>query len=237
MKKIFFLLIAIVLVLNAKVTNDSFEYKDETLRLRISKNSINRVVLPAEITGKLYSKEKDLSITINGNEAYLKVIPKKKTEFADNKIVESEIVYSSNEVEIFFLTDKKTYSVIFIPDNIDPRTVYITDKSLIKEDITKIEKGSTEYTTNIKNIFRLAIENKLNSFKEIKKNETHDNLLFLSRYDGVNFQVYKFFIKNKESQTIDGADEIVKNKIVASAIFENNYFVLTEKGSEDARQE
>lgn len=230
MGKIIFLFFAIASILNADVVKDTFEYKNETLRLRISKNSVNRIVLPSEITGKIYSQEKDLNIQVNGNEAYLKVIPKRKTQLADNKIVESEITYTDNEVEVFFLTDKKTYAVIFVPDKIDPRTVYITDSSLAKEDAAKIEKGAAEYVKNIKNIFELSIENKLdNSFDETKKNEMYDKFLLISRYDGVNFQVYKFFLKDKNSQTIDEALKIVKSKIVAEALFENSYFVLAEK--------
>lgn len=237
MKKIILLITLVVTcILNADTTN-SFDYKNnETLRIRISKDSVNRVVLPNEITGKIYSQEKGINIQINAKEAYVKVIPKRKTEIEDKKIIESEIIYADNEVEVFFLTDKKTYAVIFVPDKIDPRTIYITDSSLVKEDIVNIEKGAAEYIKNIKNIFKLAIENRLNnSFDVIKKNEKHDDFLFLNRFDGMNYQVYKFFLKNEDSETILGANSIVKNKIVATALFEHNYFVLAEKGAENGR--
>lgn len=236
MKKIVLFITFVTYVLNADVTN-SFDYKNnETLRIRISKDSVNRVVLPNEITGKIYSQEKNINIQTNGSEAYVKVIPKKKMEVVDKKIIESEIIYADNEVEVFFLTDKKTYAVIFVPDKIDPRTVYITDSSLAKEDVVKIEKGEAEYIKNIKNIFRLAIENRLdNSFDIVKKNERHDDFLFLSRFDGMNYQVYKFFLKNNDDAGMEKANKIVKNKIAATALFEHNYFVLAEKEAVNGR--
>ena len=221
---------ALLMADTPKADANTFKYENETLRIRISKNSVNRIVLPAAITGKIFSQEKNLNIQSNGHEAYVKVIPSKKTETIDNKVTETEIVYADKEAEVFFLTENKTYAIVFVPDKIDTRTVYITDNSVKKEDIEKVEKASNEYTKNIKNIFKLAIANKLsNSFTEIVKNVKHDDFLFLNQFDGTNYQVYKFFVFNKSDKTTEKINQIVKNKIVATAVFEQNYFILCEQ--------
>ncbi|MFA6137439.1 MAG: type-F conjugative transfer system secretin TraK [Sulfurimonas sp.] len=221
-------MLIVSLIVSALMAEEkTFEYKNETLRLRISKDSVNRIVLPAEITGKIFSQEKNLNVQLNNNEAYVKVIPIKKTEFTDNKAAEAEIIYADNEAEVFFITDKKTYSVVFVPDKIESRTVYIADSSLAKEDAVKIEKGSSEYIKNIKNIFKLAIANELkNSFTEVSKNIQNDDFLYLSQFNGSNFLVNKYFLKTESDETIDKINAITKNKIVATALFEQNYFVL-----------
>ncbi|MFA5453986.1 MAG: type-F conjugative transfer system secretin TraK [Sulfurimonas sp.] len=233
MKKILFISFmasALLMADTPKVDANTFKYENETLRIRISKNSVNRIVLPAIITGKIFSQEKNLNIQTNGHEAYVKVIPSKKTETVDNKVTETEIVYADKEAEVFFLTENKTYAIVFVPDKIDTRTVYITDNTVKKEDIEKVEKASNEYAKNIKNIFKLAIANKLsNSFTEIVKNVRHDDFLFLSQFDGTNYQVYKFFVFNKSDKTTEKINQIVKNKIVATAAFEQNYFILCEQ--------
>lgn len=233
MKKILFISLmasALLMADTPKADANTFKYENETLRIRISKNSVNRIVLPAAITGKIFSQEKNLNIQSNGHEAYVKVIPSKKTETIDNKVTETEIVYADKEAEVFFLTENKTYAIVFVPDKIDTRTVYITDETIKKEAIEKVEKASNEYTKNIKNIFKLAIANKLsNSFTEIVKNAKHDDFLFLSQFDGTNYQVYKFFVFNKSDKTIEKINQIVKNKIVATATFEQNYFILCEQ--------
>ncbi|MDD3450927.1 type-F conjugative transfer system secretin TraK [Sulfurimonas sp.] len=233
MKKILFISLmasALLMADTPKADANTFKYENETLRIRISKNSVNRIVLPAAITGKIFSQEKNLNIQSNGHEAYVKVIPSKKTETIDNKVTETEIVYADKEAEVFFLTENKTYAIVFVPDKIDTRTVYITDNTVKKEDIEKVEKASNEYTKNIKNIFKLAIANKLsNSFTEIVQNARHDDFLFLSQFDGTNYQVHKFFVFNKSDKTIEKINQIVKNKIVATAVFEQNYFILCEQ--------
>ncbi len=233
MKKILFISLmasALLMADTPKADANTFKYENETLRIRISKNSVNRIVLPAAITGKIFSQEKNLNIQSNGHEAYVKVIPSKKTETIDNKVTETEIVYADKEAEVFFLTENKTYAVVFVPDKIDTRTVYITDNTVKKEDIEKVEKASNEYTKNIKNIFKLAIANKLsNSFTEIVQNARHDDFLFLSQFDGTNYQVHKFFVFNKSDKIIEKINQIVKNKIVATAVFEQNYFILCEQ--------
>ncbi|MDD3834821.1 MAG: type-F conjugative transfer system secretin TraK [Sulfurimonas sp.] len=233
MKKVLFISLmasALLMADTPKVDANTFKYENETLRIRISKDSVNRVVLPATITGKIFSQEKNLNIQSNGHEAYVKVIPSKKTETIDNKVTETEIVYADKEAEVFFLTENKTYALVFVPDKIDTRTVYITDDTVKKEDIEKVEKASSEYTKNIKNIFKLAIANKLsNSFTEIIKNVKHDDFLFLSQFDGTNYQVYKFFVFNKNDKTTQKINQVVKNKIVATATFEQNYFILCQQ--------
>lgn len=207
--------------------NNTFEYKDDNLRIRISKDSVNRIVLPFDIKGKIFSMEKNLKVETNGKEAYIKIIPQTIQEQVGNEIVKSELQYPEVEAEVFFVTDKKTYSITFVPDAIDSRTIYVTDNIAIKEDIIKIEKNSTEYDKSLKHIFKLAINNELsNSYSEIVKNEQYPNFYFISEFEGINYNLFKFFLKDNSTETIETINKSIKNGIVATCIFENNYYVL-----------
>lgn len=207
-----------------------FEWKNETIRIRIAADSVNRIILPAPITGKIYSQEKGIKIEISGNDAYIKVIPIKKVDLEDSKIVKQAITYDAVETEVFFTTEKKTYSFVFVPDKIEPRIAYITDDTLIKEDAQKLEKGSDEYVKNIKNIIRTAIDNKIDlSFTEVIKNEKHDNFYYVSRAEGIRYIVHKFFLKDSnDTDSISLITKSITSKIVASATYDNYYYVICE---------
>lgn len=214
-----------------KEVKDIFEWKDETIRIRISQNSVNRIVLPAPITGKIYSQEKGVKIETNGNDAYIKVIPIKKVDLEDNKVIGQKITYDATETEVFFTTEKKTYSFVFVPDSIEPRTAYITDTTIIKEDALKLEKGTDEYVKNLKNIIKTTIDNKLDlTFTENIKNEKHDKFYYVSRAEGVNYVVHKFFLKESDdTETIESITKSITSKIVASATYENYFFIVCEQ--------
>jgi len=215
------------LVSSLLFANNTFEYKDDSLRVRISKESVNRVVLPFEIQGKIFSAEKNLKVETNGKEAYIKILPQLVQEVEGNEVVKSELIYPDNESEVFFITDKKTYSITFVPDAMDSRTVYITDNIAIKEDILRIEKNSTEYDKNIKHIFKLAINNEIaNSYSEIVRNEQYPNFYFLSEFEGIYYNLFKFFLKDNTTETIEQINKSISNTIVASCVFENNYYIL-----------
>lgn len=207
-----------------------FEWKNETIRIRIAADSVNRIILPAPITGKIYSQEKGIKIETSGNDAYIKVIPVKKVDLEDSKIVKQAITYDAVETEVFFTTDKKTYSFIFVPDKIEARVAYVVDDTLIKEDAQKLEKGSDEYVKNIKNIIRTAIDNKLDlSFTEVVKNEKHEGFYYVSRAEGVHYVVHKFFLKDpKDTDSIDSITKSIASKIVARAAYDNYYYIICE---------
>lgn len=216
-----------VLISSLLFANNTFEYKDDGIRIRISKESVNRIVLPFEIKGKILSAEKNLKVETNGKEAYVKIMPQEVQEIENNKVVNSELIYPDNESEVFFITDKKTYSITFVPDAIDSRTIYIADNIALKEDVLKTEKHSTEYDKNIKHIFKLAINNEIaKSYSEIVRNEQYPNFYFLSEFEGVNYNLFKFFLKDNTTETIEQINKSISNTIVASCIFENNYYIL-----------
>ena len=83
------MLAGVCLFANETNSDNTFEYKNEALRIRISRDSVNRIVLPSNITGKILSSEKGLNVQYSGREAYIKASPVKRTEFVGNKAVKS----------------------------------------------------------------------------------------------------------------------------------------------------
>ena len=222
------MLTGICLFANETNSDNTFEYKNETLRIRISRDSVNRIVLPSNITGKILSSEKGLNVQYSGREAYIKANPIKRTDFVGNKVAKSEIEYADRDAEVFFLTEKRTYAVVFVPAKIDTRTVYIVDNANASLEVAEVEKHSREYVKNIKEIFKLAISSELGkSFTEVVKNEKYDDFYFVSQFDGNQYVVFKFYlVQDFTTDVLKRISKSIKHTILADAVFERNYYVL-----------
>ncbi len=230
MKKVYVVLLLFIFTYSqADVANNTFYYTNQTLKIRISSDSVNRIVFPLPLVDKIYSKEKNLNIQINGYEAYIKVVPIKKTKLVDNNAVESKIEYSTQPAEVYFITnDNKTYSIVFVPDKIDTRTIYIKDNLVKKKDVSRIEKFNSDYAKNIIEIFKLSINNNItNNYEEKIVNQEYSKFYHISNLEGQRFTIFKFYLENKDdSETIEKINRSINNQISATALFENNYFVL-----------
>lgn len=131
---------------------------EDTIYVEVSEHSMNRIVFPAPIISKEYSKEKGLLVKTFENEAFLKYTPQVEETIAVNAPQpvqpgqpqgggaggqpqgEKKVVYDKSEpAEVFFVTEGKTYSIIFRPANIGPRTVMINEPLAKKKEVIAYE--------------------------------------------------------------------------------------------------
>ena len=94
--------------------------KGETAVINISYLGVNRIVFPSFIKYAHDSKTGDISILLQGRNAYIQTTPLVITEGAKKKIV-----YPKNPTSTIFVTGNDTYSIVFVPKKIFPKTVFI----------------------------------------------------------------------------------------------------------------
>jgi conjugal transfer pilus assembly protein TraK len=87
-----------------------------TTQVRLSNSDINRVICPVDIKDAIYSEEKGLTVSLSGQNAYLKFLVAKK---------DGKEMYSSTPSEIYFVCDGAVYTMIAIPFRIPAQTVQL----------------------------------------------------------------------------------------------------------------
>ena len=83
----------------------------------LSSSDINRIVCPSYIKDVIYSKEKGLTVKIEGGNAFVKFLVTKEGD-KDN--------YSTTPTELYVLCGKETYNLIALPKRIPSRTVTLS---------------------------------------------------------------------------------------------------------------
>ena len=101
--------------------------RGETVVIDISYLGVNRVVFPSFIKYAHDSKTGDISILLQGRNAYIQTTPLVITEGAKKKIV-----YPKNPTSTIFVTENDTYSIVFVPKKIFPETVFIKGNFSVK---------------------------------------------------------------------------------------------------------
>ena len=153
---------------------------NETKHINISKSDINRFVFPNPIKTQVSSKEKDLLVTITGNEMFVKFSPfqeQEEVQVGGKTVTQgtSNIEYDRAKVnEIFVVTEGKTYSFILHPNDDEASTVMVTESFDDKiKDIKKELSGDTEYVTEIANnlIHNLLNNSPIKGYEVIKSNK------------------------------------------------------------------
>ncbi|CUU89992.1 TraK protein [Campylobacter hyointestinalis subsp. hyointestinalis] len=140
-----------------EIENQIIEYNDKTISLELSFDQTNRLVLPVNILSQVVSKEKNIEIAIDKNQAFIKFSPMKETVIANTAdknptVLKNNSFYNlDTPIEVYFVTESKTYSFIFIPKEIKAQTVLINDKKKKLEEVFEKEK-MLPFNTNITNI-------------------------------------------------------------------------------------
>jgi len=211
MRKLVLLLTGIIYSFALVVINNP----NDTIRVYISKDSVNRVVLPSKILDVAYSKEKGATIKVVGNQAFIKIVPIKEEKFeklsgnanpnAVKPVGEPKLIYKGKPFEAYFITQSKTYSFVFIPRSIRPQTIIIND---FKQDTKKILRWETEdnYIDTLAKINK-SILNGLSPFgyKVISVNRVvYKDKIFTTKlkniYKGVLYKAYLFDVYNNSNK-------------------------------------
>ena len=83
----------------------------------LSSSDINRIVCPSYIKDVIYSKEKGLTVKIEGQNAFVKFLVTKEGDKDE---------YSTTPTELYVLCGKETYNLIALPKRIPSRTVTLS---------------------------------------------------------------------------------------------------------------
>ncbi|WP_187648657.1 TraK domain-containing protein [Nitrosophilus labii] len=195
----------------------------ETVTVKVSNRSVNRIVLPSKILDVAYSKEKGVDIKINGNQAFIKYIPIKKEkleQIGKNKmkpVGEPEIIYTkAKPAEVFFVTENKTYTFALIPKNIKAQTIIVNDFTKKAKEILKYETED-DYVTVLAKITTQILKGntplgyQLKPLNEQIGKEEGKRYIVKAVYKGVLYNAYLIDVINttKKPMTID-AKKIAK---------------------------
>lgn len=228
MKKILFLMTTIAFLLNAQeikgnISNQTIDYKGETMTVPVSAEQSNKIVLPSRITDKWYSKEKNLIVDTNGNQAFVKFAPIVETTKLkmdaekEAKTQKTEIVYQKNTpTELHLMAeDEITYTFILVPTQMDTQTIIVSNpkqkkKELsYKESLTPFKNLLDELTKKIlvdETAFGYEVENKDES---VASSPAID--IYLKKvYRGSKLDVFKYELKNYS----DKGEEIQERDLI-----------------------
>lgn len=138
---------------------EAIEYDRSPSRIKVSVNSVNRIVFPDNISFKIWSKEKNIDIVTHENELYLKYQPLETSVYSGNEVEDRNYIYNGVPVDIFVATENgKTYSLLFMPSEIESRNVILTDNTisqdLISNSLLKADSHSSVVSSIIKDVTR-----------------------------------------------------------------------------------
>ena len=205
-------IVACSLMADTIVVNDP----NDTIYVEVSEHSMNRIVFQNTIISKEYSKEKGLLVKTFENEAFLKFTPQieETTLMGDNgKPIgpeggqpsgggEKKVIYDKAEpAEVFFVTEGKTYSIIFKPTDIGPRTVMVNETLGKKKEIIAYETKDAYKETMKKIAFDVHNGSVPYGYEEsagkIRYRANNLEVIKEKSYSGTLYRVSKFTVVNK----------------------------------------
>ena len=216
MKKLNIILSVLISLSSLSAKNIVIDNLNSTKHINLSRSDTNRLVFSSQIKKQISSQEKDLLVTVTGNEMFVKFAPYREEEQVKvgGKTVTkgtSNIVYNKAMVnELFVVTKDKTYSFILHPKKQESTTVTITEsfKNKIK-DIRLDLAGDTSFVKNIANDLTLNILNNspLRGYetKEINKRvasvyipeiRANMDIALFRTYNGYKYTINEYNIKN-----------------------------------------
>jgi len=147
---------------------EAIEYDRSPSRLKISVNSVNRIVFPEEISFKVWSKEKGVDIITHKNELYVKYQPLERVVASGNEIEEKVLAYEGVPLDIFVATKNgKTYSLLLLPREIESRNVMLIDNTISQEIISKNLLEADSHSSVISSIIKDVIAGNTSYFYDI----------------------------------------------------------------------
>ena len=181
----------------------------------LSSSDINRIVCPSYIKDVTYSKEKGLTVKIEGQNAFVKFFVTKEGD-KDN--------YSTTPTELYVLCGKETYNLIALPKRIPSRTVTLSggDRKASKNasffDGMPFEKKilsiiKSVYTENIPDSFTVRDEDRpLNLYKGLRL-----TLIRTVRVEGEGLRVKEFTAQATQTMELSEKD-FLKTEITSDPV-------------------
>ena len=181
----------------------------------LSSSDINRLVCPAEIKDVIYSKEKGLTVKIEGRDAFVKFLVTKDGD---------KDVYSSTPTELYVICGQKTFNLIALPKRIPSRTVMLSGGDDKSKKNTSLFDGmpfekkilsviKSVYTEDIPDSFTVRNENRpFNLYKGLKL-----TLIRTIRVEGEGLLIKEFAVQATESMELSEKD-FLKSEITSNPV-------------------
>ena len=170
----------------------------------LSSSDINRIVCPSFIKDVIYSKEKGLTVKIEGQNAFVKFLVTKEGD-KDN--------YSTTPTELYVLCGRDTYNLIALPKRIPSRTVTLSGGDRKAGKNTSLFAGmpfekkilsiiKSVYTESIPDSFTVTEEDRpIDLFKGVKL-----TLRQTVRVEGEGLQVKEFTARAAKNMELSEKD-------------------------------
>ena len=181
----------------------------------LSSSDINRIVCPSYIKDVIYSKEKGLTVKIEGQNAFVKFLVTKEGD-KDN--------YSTTPTELYVLCGKETYNLIALPKRIPSRTVTLSGGDRKANENTSLFDGmpfekkilsiiKDVYTENIPDSFTVRDEDRpFNLYKGLRL-----TLIRTVRVEGEGLRVKEFTARATQSMELSEKD-FLKTEITTDPV-------------------
>ncbi len=181
----------------------------------LSSSDINRIVCPSYIKDVIYSKEKGLTVKIEGQNAFVKFLVTKEGDKDE---------YSTTPTELYVLCGKETYNLIALPKRIPSRTITLSggDRKASKNtsffDGMPFEKKilsiiKSVYTEDIPDSFTVRDEDRpFDLYKGLKL-----TLVRTVRVEGEGLRVKEFTAQDAKNMELSEKD-FLKTEITFSPV-------------------
>lgn len=201
----------------------------ETKVVYLSREYINRIVFNHYVGYARTSKTGDVSITLNGKNAVVVFSPYMIESGAAKKIVYPKVPSS-----VLFKTGKSVVSLLLVPKNIPPQTVYINSIGTSSELPFHSGGGFSKYAAKIfKDIYAKRIPRGYMPKDEnitYKSNYPQIRIKLFKKYKGGRFTVYEYLIKNLSNNEVSLSNKeflYLRNNILAISLSEEHLFKNT----------
>ncbi|OCR99535.1 hypothetical protein A9K75_06600 [Campylobacter fetus subsp. testudinum] len=221
-----------------EIENQIVDYNDKTITLDLSFDQTNRLVLPVDIVSQVASKEKNIEIAIDKNQAFIKFSPMKETVIANTEdknptILKNNSFYNLDmPIEVYFVTESKTYSFIFVPKEIKAQTILVNDKKKKMEEVFEKE-NMLPFNTNITNITKhiftkgeipgyekVSLDNKL-----LAKNDSV-SIYAINKHTGYKYDIFELKLVNLTNHGVSVEERnligLIDRSTYAVAIYYDN---------------
>jgi hypothetical protein len=184
-----------------------FYKKGETVSVGISYLGVNRIVFPSYIKFAHDSKTGDVSILLQGKNAYVQVTPLVIQEGSKRKIV-----YPKSPASVVFVTKNNTYSVVLVPKKEFPKTVYIEGSGFNRFNGGKYKKN--KILSFIEKTMVSAYRGKTpDGFIKEKENKTiktqypEITVKFVNKFKSYSYELMEFFMENLTNKPVNLSNE------------------------------
>lgn len=190
--------------------------------VNVSLKDMSRIHCAAPLGNVFFSKEKEIEIKSNGNDAYVKILPRKVTGGEQGEKIE----YGSHPREVYVECSGQTFSLILVPKDIPAQTVVLKTLFADTKKATQYEQSNPYDNTMLDLVKKAYLGDVPDGYepmyvgKEVKDFEEL-SLTLVRTYVGSKYTVSEYLIDAKrKTPTLNEAMFIpyLKNPLAISIV-------------------